>query len=155
MTTDRELHDHLIGRQGSRADLNTPVLVLDVEALDRNIAVMAALTAHHGVALRPHAKTHKSVDIALRQKAAGAVGVCCAKIGEAEVLAEGGVSGILITSPVAAPAAIDRLAKLAVNAAPRRCDRPRPDDRRPPSAPRRLPRALPAGRWRQVRRRAR
>ncbi len=116
MTTDRELHDHLIGRQGSRADLNTPVLVLDVEALDRNIAVMAALTAHHGVALRPHAKTHKSVDIALRQKAAGAVGVCCAKIGEAEVLAEGGVSGILITSPVAAPAAIDRLAKLAVNA---------------------------------------
>ncbi|RYD42972.1 MAG: DSD1 family PLP-dependent enzyme [Sphingomonadales bacterium] len=116
MTTDRELHDHLIGQQGSRADLNTPVLVLDVDALDRNISAMAALAAHHGVALRPHAKTHKSVDIALRQKAAGAVGVCCAKIGEAEVLAEGGVTGILITSPVAAPAAIDRLAKLAATA---------------------------------------
>ena len=116
MTTDRELHDHLIGRQGSRADLNTPVLVLDVDALDRNIAAMAALAAHHGVALRPHAKTHKSVDIALRQKAAGAVGVCCAKIGEAEVLVEGGVGGILITSPVAAPAAIDRLAALAATA---------------------------------------
>lgn len=114
MTTDRELHDHLIGRQGSRADLNTPVLVLDVDAVDRNIQRMAALTAQHGVALRPHAKTHKSVDIAKRQLAAGAVGVCCAKIGEAEVLAEGGVTGILITSPVAAPAAIDRLAKLAV-----------------------------------------
>ncbi|MDR7058333.1 MULTISPECIES: DSD1 family PLP-dependent enzyme [unclassified Sphingopyxis] len=114
MTTDRELHDHLIGRQGSRADLNTPVLVLDVDALDRNIQRMAALTAQHGVALRPHAKTHKSVDIAKRQLAAGAVGVCCAKIGEAEVLAEGGVTGILITSPVAAPAAIERLAKLAV-----------------------------------------
>ncbi len=114
MTTDRELHDHLIGQQGSRADLNTPVLVLDVDALDRNIAAMAALTAHHGVALRPHAKTHKSVDIAKRQLAAGAVGVCCAKIGEAEVLAQGGVTGILITSPVAAPAAIERLAKLAV-----------------------------------------
>lgn len=113
MTTDRELHDHLIGRQGSRADLNTPVLVLDLDALDRNIAKMAALTADRGVALRPHAKTHKSVDIALRQMAAGAVGVCCAKIGEAEVLAGGGVPGILITSPVAAPAAIDRLAKLA------------------------------------------
>ena len=55
MTTDRELHEHLIGRQGSRADLNTPVLVLDVEALDRNIAAMAALTAGKGVALRPHA----------------------------------------------------------------------------------------------------
>ena len=67
MTTDRELHDHLIGQQGSRADLNTPVLVLDVDALDRNIQRMAALTMHHGVALRPHAKTHKSVDIARRQ----------------------------------------------------------------------------------------
>jgi 3-hydroxy-D-aspartate aldolase len=116
MTTDRELHDHLIGRQGSRADLNTPVLVLDVGALDRNIAAMAALVAGHGVALRPHAKTHKSVDIARRQIAAGAVGVCCAKIGEAEVLADGGVTGILITSPVAAPAAIDRLAALAATA---------------------------------------
>lgn len=116
MTTDRDLHDHLIGQQGSRADLNTPVLVLDVDALDRNIQRMAALAANHGVALRPHAKTHKSVDIALRQKKAGAVGVCCAKIGEAEVLAEGGVAGILITSPVAAPAAVDRLAALAVHA---------------------------------------
>ncbi|HWW58934.1 MAG TPA: alanine racemase, partial [Sphingopyxis sp.] len=113
MTTDRELHAHLIGRQGSRADLNTPVLVLDVDALDRNIRAMAALAAARGIGLRPHAKTHKSVDIAQRQKAAGAVGVCCAKIGEAEVLADGGIAGILITSPVAAPAAIARLATLA------------------------------------------
>lgn len=116
MTTDRDLHEHLIDQQGSRADLNTPVLVLDVEALDRNIQRMAALAANHGVALRPHAKTHKSVDIALRQKKAGAVGVCCAKIGEAEVLAGGGITGILITSPVAAPAAIIRLAALAAQA---------------------------------------
>ena len=113
MTTDRDLHAHLIGQQGSRADLNTPVLVLDVEALDRNIAAMAALTASRGVALRPHAKTHKSVEIAARQIGAGAVGVCCAKIGEAEALSDGGVTGILITSPVAAPRAIDRLAALA------------------------------------------
>ena len=116
MTTDRELHAHLIGRQGSRADLNTPALILDVDALGRNIAAMATLVAQHGVALRPHAKTHKSVDIAARQIAAGAVGVCCAKIGEAEVLADGGIAGILITSPVAAPAAIARLAKLAATA---------------------------------------
>ena len=116
MTTDRELHEHLIGRQGSRADLNTPALVLDVDALARNIEAMAALTASQGVALRPHAKTHKSIDIAKRQIAAGAAGVCCAKIGEAEVLAGGGVTGILITSPVAAPAAIERLAKLAASA---------------------------------------
>jgi D-serine deaminase-like pyridoxal phosphate-dependent protein len=113
MTTDRDLHAHLIGQQGSRADLNTPVLVLDADALDRNIAAMAALTADKGVALRPHAKTHKSVEIAKRQIGAGAVGICCAKIGEAEALSDGGVTGILITSPVAAPRAIDRLAALA------------------------------------------
>ena len=116
MTSDRILHDALIGRQGSRADLNTPVLILDRDALDRNIARMAALTKAAGVALRPHAKTHKSVAIARRQLDAGAVGVCCAKIGEAEVLADGGITGILITSPVAAPAAIVRLAALAARA---------------------------------------
>ena len=116
MADDLSLHAHLIGRQGSRADLNTPVLVLDVDALDRNIAAMAATAARHGVALRPHAKTHKSVDIARRQIAAGAVGVCCAKIGEAEALTGGGIAGILITSPVAAPRAIERLAKLAAQA---------------------------------------
>ncbi|MBL0914838.1 MAG: DSD1 family PLP-dependent enzyme [Sphingopyxis sp.] len=116
MSDDLTLHAHLVGRQGSRADLNTPVLVLDLAALDRNIAAMAALAAQHGVGLRPHAKTHKSVDIAQRQIAAGASGVCCAKIGEAEVLVEGGVTGILITSPIAAPRAIERLAALAKRA---------------------------------------
>ena len=113
---DLALHAHLIGRQGSRADLNTPVLVLDVDALDRNIASMAALVASRGVGLRPHAKTHKSVAIAKRQVAAGALGLCCAKIGEAEVLADGGIEGLLITSPVAAPAAVVRLAALAKHA---------------------------------------
>ena len=113
---DLALHAHLIGRQGSRADLNTPVLVLDVDALDRNIASMAALVAFRGVGLRPHAKTHKSVAIAKRQVAAGALGLCCAKIGEAEVLADGGIEGLLITSPVAAPAAVVRLAALAKHA---------------------------------------
>ena len=111
--TDHELHAHLIGQQGSRSSLNTPVLVLDVAALDRNIAAMATLATVHGVALRPHAKTHKSVDIARRQIAAGAIGQCCAKIGEAEVLVDGGIAGVLITSPVAAPQAIGRLAALA------------------------------------------
>ena len=110
---DCTLHAHLIGQQGSRDALNTPVLVLDIDALDRNIARMAALAASHGVALRPHAKTHKSVAIARRQIEAGAVGQCCAKIGEAEVLADGGIDGLLITSPVAAPKAIARLADLA------------------------------------------
>ena len=61
---DLALHGALIGVPGGRAELNTPVLVVDLDALDRNIAAMAAFAAEHGVALRPHAKTHKSVDIA-------------------------------------------------------------------------------------------
>ena len=57
--------------------------------LDRNIAEMASFAKAHNVKLRPHSKTHKSADIAKRQIAAGALGVCCAKLGEAEALAEG------------------------------------------------------------------
>jgi D-serine deaminase-like pyridoxal phosphate-dependent protein len=86
--------------------------VLDLDALDRNIARMAEFAAAHGVKLRPHAKTHKSVDIGRRQIAAGAVGLCCAKLGEAETLAEGGLDGLHITSPVVSPSAIARLALL-------------------------------------------
>ncbi|HWK34667.1 MAG TPA: DSD1 family PLP-dependent enzyme [Sphingomonas sp.] len=107
------MHSSLIGQQGSRAALNTPALVLDIDALDRNIARMAELTRAAGIGLRPHAKTHKSVDIGRRQIAAGAVGLCCAKIGEAEVMVDGGIGGVLITSPVAAPGAVARLAALA------------------------------------------
>jgi D-serine deaminase-like pyridoxal phosphate-dependent protein len=109
---DLELHAHLIGRQGSRRDLNTPVLVVDLDALDRNIAIMSEFAAAKGLKLRPHAKTHKSVDIARRQLAAGAVGLCCAKIGEAEALADGGITGLHITSPVVPAAAVERLAQL-------------------------------------------
>lgn len=116
MSDDRRLHAHLIGQQGSRRSLNTPVLVLDRAALDRNIAAMAALAKARGVALRPHAKTHKSVDIARRQIAAGAIGVCCAKLGEAEVMAEAGIPGIHITSPVVPPPAIERLVALNARA---------------------------------------
>lgn len=109
---DLELHAHLIGRQGSRRDLNTPVLVVDLDALDRNIAIMSDFAAAKGLKLRPHAKTHKSVDIARRQVAAGALGLCCAKIGEAEALADGGITGLHITSPVVPAAAVERLAEL-------------------------------------------
>lgn len=112
MPTDIDLHRPLIGRQGSRAALNTPTLVLDRDALERNIAAMAAFARANAIALRPHAKTHKSADIARRQLAAGARGVCCAKLGEAEALAEQGIGSILITSPVATPQAIERLAAL-------------------------------------------
>jgi 3-hydroxy-D-aspartate aldolase len=113
MTNDQFLHAALIGQPGSRALLNTPALVLDAAALQRNIATMAGLTAQAGVALRPHAKMHKSAEVARLQIAAGAVGLCCAKLGEAEALAAaGGVDSILITSPVVTLPAIERLARL-------------------------------------------
>lgn len=109
---DRDLHAHLINQQGSRKALNTPVLVIDLDAFERNVASMAAFARASGVRLRPHAKTHKCAEIARRQVAAGAVGVCCAKLGEAEEMAAGGIGGVLITSPVVSAPAIARLVEL-------------------------------------------
>ncbi|MDF3074048.1 MAG: threonine aldolase [Alphaproteobacteria bacterium] len=111
------LHGDLIGKQGSRRRLNTPALVIDIEALDANIAAMAEFARRHKVALRPHSKTHKSADIARRQIKAGALGVCCAKLGEAEALSEAGIGGLHITSAVVTPQGIERL--MALNAATR------------------------------------
>ncbi|MBI1361568.1 MAG: DSD1 family PLP-dependent enzyme [Alphaproteobacteria bacterium] len=110
--SDIDLHAHLIGQQGGRRALNTPVLVVDIDVLARNIQSMAAFAAEHGLALRPHAKTHKSADIARMQIAAGAVGVCSAKLGEAEAMANGEVDSILITSPVVTAPGIERLIAL-------------------------------------------
>jgi 3-hydroxy-D-aspartate aldolase len=112
MSEAEKLHRHLIGQQGSRRSLNTPALVLDLDMLDRNIAEMAAFAKAHNVKLRPHSKTHKSADIARRQIAAGALGVCCAKLGEAEALGEAGIESLHITSPVVTPQAINRLVAL-------------------------------------------
>lgn len=112
MSEAQRLHGHLIGQQGSRRSLNTPALVLDLEMLDRNIAEMASFAKAHNVKLRPHSKTHKSADIARRQMEAGALGVCCAKLGEAEALGEAGIQSLHITSPVVTPQAIERLIKL-------------------------------------------
>lgn len=110
--SDIDLHRHLIGQQGGRLSLNTPALVIDHDALTRNIATMAAFARSAGLALRPHAKTHKSAAIAKLQMEAGALGVCCAKLGEAEALGAEGVDSILITSPVVTAQAIARLAAL-------------------------------------------
>lgn len=96
-----------------RADLPTPALVIDRLALERNVAAMAEWAAGAGVALRPHAKTHRSADVVKAQMTAGAVGVCCAKLGEAEALAAEGIADILITSPIVARQAVARLAALA------------------------------------------
>ena len=81
-------------------ELDTPVLLVDRALLARNIARMQTMAANAGIAYRPHAKAHKSPVIAEMQLAAGAVGQCCAKLGEAELLAAGGVRDILITTPV-------------------------------------------------------
>jgi 3-hydroxy-D-aspartate aldolase len=105
-------NEALIGRAGSRAALDTPALIVDLDALERNIAAMAAAARAAGVALRPHAKTHKSVRIAEMQVAAGALGICCATLGEAETMVDGGLPGVHITSPVATAPKIARLTAL-------------------------------------------
>src|SRR5690349_13491504 len=103
------LNESLIGVSGSRWKLQTPALVIDLDVMERNIAKMAEHAKKHGISLRPHSKTHKSIEIAKRQIAAGALGQCCAKLGEAEALAEGGIDSILLTSPVVTEGGITRL----------------------------------------------
>lgn len=104
----------LIGKPGSRTAIPTPALVLDLDAFERNVALMAEHCKVNGLSLRPHAKTHKSLAIAKAQIAAGALGQCCAKLGEAEAMAAGGIESILITSPVVTAGGIARL--MALNA---------------------------------------
>jgi len=118
---DAARRDHpntaLIGVPGGRHLLDTPALLLDLDGLERNIARMAAFAISSGIALRPHVKTHKSIGIARRQIAAGAVGVCCATLGEAETMASAGIPGVLITSPIVPAGKIRRLIALAAQAA--------------------------------------
>ncbi|HEX7624094.1 MAG TPA: DSD1 family PLP-dependent enzyme [Anaeromyxobacteraceae bacterium] len=93
--------------------IDTPALVLDLDAMERNIARMAAFARAAGVRLRPHAKMHKSAEIARWQVAAGAVGVCVQKTSEAEALAAGGVDDLYLTNEVVAPGKLARVATLA------------------------------------------
>lgn len=103
----------LIGQPGSRHEIPTPAAVLDLDAFERNLAKMAERAEAAGLALRPHAKSHKTAALALRQIEAGAVGICCAKLGEAEAMAAAGVPSILVTSPIAGQFAAERAARLA------------------------------------------
>ena len=97
----------------SVAAIDTPALVVDLDAMEANIAQMAAFARAHAMRLRPHAKTHKSAAIAKLQVAAGAVGVCVQKVAEAEALADAGIADIFISNEVIAPAKLARLAALA------------------------------------------
>jgi 3-hydroxy-D-aspartate aldolase len=98
------------------AEVDTPALVLDLDAFERNVRTMADAVRPLGVALRPHAKSHKCVEIAKRQIAAGAVGVCCQKTAEAEALVNGGIEDVLIANEVVGPAKLARVAALAQRA---------------------------------------
>ena len=95
------------------AEIQTPALVLDLDALERNIKKMGDYAKAHGMRHRVHGKMHKSVDVAkLQEKLGGAVGVCCQKVSEAEVFVRGGIKDVLVSNQVRDAAKIDRLAQL-------------------------------------------
>ena len=96
-----------------KCHIPTPALVVDLDKLQRNIDEMAARARRAGVALRPHTKTHKTPIIAHMQLRAGACGIVCAKLGEAEVMAAAGIEDIWICYPLVGPDKLERLLNLA------------------------------------------
>ena len=98
---------------GPASAIDTPALLIDHEALSRNIERMAAFGRSAGVAIRPHAKTHKAPPIAHMQIAAGAIGQCAQKVGEAEILVAGGVGDVLVANEIVGAGKLHRLAALA------------------------------------------
>ena len=108
--------NHLIGYSVNAID--TPALVVDLDMMERNLRTMAAFAAQHQVMLRPHAKMHKSAELAKLQMAAGAVGVCVQKTSEAEALVAGGIHNIFISNEVIAQPKLARVAALTRTLAP-------------------------------------
>jgi len=115
----KDLNDYDVGydipaKPGmDEADIQTPCLVLDLDALDRNVKKMGDLCAAMGVRHRAHGKMHKSVDVANLQARLGAsVGVCCQKVSEAEVFVRGGIKDVMVSNQVRDLAKIDRLARM-------------------------------------------
>jgi len=101
----------MVGR--SKWDLDTPALCLDADALEANIARMSAFLAERPASLRPHCKTHKCPTIAWKQLDAGAIGITCAKLGEAEAMARAGIRDLLIANQIVGARKIARLVNLA------------------------------------------
>ena len=101
-----------IGEPRSRQALATPALILDLDDFEHNLKAMARLCREAGLLLRPHAKTHKSIEIARRQIEAGAVGISVATLREATVMVEAGLPGVLLTTPAIGPAKIEALCDL-------------------------------------------
>ena len=94
-------------------DLETPALVIDVAVLNTNVARLVESARKAGARLRPHVKTHRMVEVAARLRLAGAEGICCAKVGEAEAFADAGFDDIFIANQVVGPARLRRLVELA------------------------------------------
>ncbi len=110
-----DLSDRLHATVGLHVDhIDTPALVVDLDAMERNIARMAAFARQHRLRWRPHAKMHKSAELALLLQQAGACGVCVQKTSEAEILAAGGVRDLYISNQVIGHAKLLRVARLAV-----------------------------------------
>src|SRR5688572_16265463 len=102
------------GAIGMRLDeVDTPALVLELDAFERNLRRMNDAVAGRKIRVRTHAKTHKCPEIARQQVAAGAIGVCCQKVSEAEALVDGGVADVLVSNEVVGAPKIERLAKLS------------------------------------------
>lgn len=97
-------------------DIDTPALVLDLDAFERNLARMQKALAGSNMRLRPHAKSHKCPDIALRQIQQGAIGICCQKVSEAACFVEAGVQDILITNQIVGAKKVDHVLDLAARA---------------------------------------
>ena len=95
------------------AQVETPALILDLDVFERNLTVMETELAGTGVGLRAHAKAHKCVEIAKRQIAAGAVGVCCQKVSEAAAMVEGGIGNVLVSNEIVSPTKLALLCVLA------------------------------------------
>lgn len=96
-------------------ELATPALTVDLDVLDRNLDRMAAYCREHHVGLRPHTKTHKTLEIARKQLERGAVGLTVAKVGEAEVMAQADPAEILVAFPIFGAEKLKRLARLAAS----------------------------------------
>jgi len=97
----------------NEADIQTPCLVVDLDALESNIKKMGDFAKANGVRHRVHGKMHKSVDVAkLQEELGGSCGVCCQKVSEAEVFARGGIKDVMVSNQVRDPAKIDRLARI-------------------------------------------
>lgn len=97
-------NEHLIGVPGSRHELGTPSLVIDLDIMDANIASLAEHAAAYDYEVRPVGKIHKSIEITRRQVEAGGRGPCCATLAEAEVFVDAGFSDVMLfTSVVTAP----------------------------------------------------